>query len=82
MPDLERMTAKIDCSPVIELLDKSMKKNFYDRRLWHGDPAWPNIAVVRNSKGTIPKACMIDLEPQHVVEKKQSGAALRTCRKT
>jgi hypothetical protein len=46
-----------------------MKVRFYDQGIWHGDPSWRNVALVRNEQGDISKVCMIDLEPQRMIEK-------------
>lgn len=68
MPDLEKMSLAVDVNEALEKLERTMKSRFYDKGIWHGDPAWRNVALVRNSNGTITKVCMIDLEPNRMTE--------------
>ena len=74
MPDLEKI-------PVMEAeerlfvmnkLEETMKERFHRRGIWHDDPAWRNVALVRNQLGRITKVCMIDLEPARMIEKVES----------
>ena len=50
------------------MLEKTMKERFFDKGIWHGDPAWRNVALVRTEAGDISKVVMIDLEPQRMIE--------------
>ena len=68
MPDLEKMSLQVDRSFAIELLRTTMKVKFYDQGLWHGDPSWRNVAVVRDLGGNLTKVVMIDLEPRFMME--------------
>ena len=72
MPDLEKMSVDVDRSAVMQLLQQTMHRRFFKRRIWHGDPCWRNVALVRNRAGDISKVCMIDLEPQRMVEEKEA----------
>jgi tRNA A-37 threonylcarbamoyl transferase component Bud32 len=68
MPDLEHMSVDLDRDDVLLKLKHTMKTRFHDNGLWHNDPAWRNVAVVRDKKGIISKVCMIDLEPEFMIE--------------
>ena len=72
MPDLEKMSVDVDRSVVMQLLEQTMRRRFFDRRIWHGDPAWRNVAIVRDRTGDISKVCMIDLEPQWMIEERET----------
>jgi hypothetical protein len=73
MPDLEKISATADRHIALRKLEKTMKERFFDRDLWHADPAWRNVALVRNKDNDdISKVVMIDLEPQHMLEKKSN----------
>lgn len=72
MPDLEKISVDVDRSAVMQLLKQTMRRRFFDRRIWHGDPSWRNVAVVRNRAGHISKVCMIDLEPQRMIEEEET----------
>jgi hypothetical protein len=68
MPDLEKMSVDLDHNAVLDKLKHTMKTRFYDHGFWHIDPAWRNIVLVRDTKGIITKVCMIDIEPQFMME--------------
>jgi Family of unknown function (DUF5898) len=73
MPDLEKMSAAssiIDRDEALTMLKTTMKERFYEQGLWHGDPAWRNVAIVRNAKqgNKVSKVVMIDLEPGRMIE--------------
>eukprot|EP00978_Attheya_sp_CCMP212_P022747 scaffold68301_cov58-Attheya_sp.AAC.1 len=57
------MSVAVNRDAVLLLLKDSMKTRFFDSGLWHGDPAWRNVALVRNGANVLSKVCMIDLEP-------------------
>ena len=73
MPDLEKMSVQLEPEKVLPMLQQTMKERFYDKGIWHGDAAWRNVALVRNEKGDVSKVCMIDLEPQGMIEKVQTS---------
>lgn len=73
MPDLEKMSVAIDPSSVWPMLKDTMKKRYFEQDLWHGDPAWRNVALVRDKAGNMSKVCMIDLEPARMVEKVEAS---------
>jgi len=73
MPDLEKMSVLVEPMCVLPMLRQTMKERFYDQGIWHGDAAWRNVALVRNEKGDVSKVCMIDLEPQGMIEKVQTS---------
>eukprot|EP00550_Attheya_septentrionalis_P006426 CAMPEP_0198282756 /NCGR_PEP_ID=MMETSP1449-20131203/2521_1 /TAXON_ID=420275 /ORGANISM="Attheya septentrionalis, Strain CCMP2084" /LENGTH=488 /DNA_ID=CAMNT_0043979147 /DNA_START=303 /DNA_END=1769 /DNA_ORIENTATION=- len=74
MPDLEKMSVAVNRDAVLSLLKKSMKTRFFDLGLWHGDPAWRNVALVRTgAAGVLSKVCMIDLEPARMKEKTEAS---------
>lgn len=68
MPDLEKMSVYLDHGDVLLKLKHTMQTRFHDSGLWHNDPAWRNVAIVRDKKGIISKVCMIDLEPEFMIE--------------
>lgn len=72
MPDLEKMSVDVDRGVVMQLLGQTMRRRFFDRRIWHGDPSWRNVAIVRTRAGDISKVCMIDLEPQRMIEAEET----------
>lgn len=67
MPYLEKMSVAIDRYSVGPMLKDTMKKRYFEQDLWHGDPAWRNVALVRDKAGNMSKVCMIDLEPARMV---------------
>ena len=69
MPDLEKMSVTVNRHIVLPMLEQTMKKRFFERDLWHGDPSWRNVALVRNKEGELSKVCMIDLESARMIEK-------------
>ena len=73
MPDLEKISLEVDRNIVIQRLKETMEERFFQLGLWHGDPAWRNVAVVRDKKGDISKVCMIDLEPEKMIEAVESS---------
>lgn len=68
MPDLEKMAVDVERDEVMRLLEQTMLNKFFKQGIWHGDPAWRNVALVRSSSGKLSKVCMIDLEPQRMIE--------------
>lgn len=68
MPDLEKITLFVGRKIVIPKLKETMLERFFRRGIWHGDPAWRNVAIVRDKRGVVSKACMIDLEPEKMIE--------------
>ena len=73
MPDLEKLSVDVDRNTVKKLLERTMRERFYDRGIWHNDPSWRNVALVRNGTGGISKVCMIDLEPQRMIEEVETA---------
>ena len=73
MPDLEKMSRDVDPQEVLPRLKTTMKTSFFDFGLWHGDPAWRNVALVRNEAGALSKVCMIDLEPARMIENSEAS---------
>eukprot|EP00550_Attheya_septentrionalis_P006755 CAMPEP_0198295084 /NCGR_PEP_ID=MMETSP1449-20131203/25748_1 /TAXON_ID=420275 /ORGANISM="Attheya septentrionalis, Strain CCMP2084" /LENGTH=434 /DNA_ID=CAMNT_0043995269 /DNA_START=315 /DNA_END=1619 /DNA_ORIENTATION=+ len=69
MPDLEKMSVSVTREQVLPMLEETMRGRFFDKGIWHGDPAWRNVALVRTEAGDILKVAMIDLEPQRMIEK-------------
>ena len=69
MPDLEKMSVTVNREHVLQMLEETMRVRFFVKGIWHGDPAWRNIALVRTDAGDISKVAMIDLEPQRMIEK-------------
>lgn len=51
MPDLQRMTVNDDRFVVATMLEHTMKTRFFAVGLWHKDPVWRNVALVRNING-------------------------------
>jgi predicted unusual protein kinase regulating ubiquinone biosynthesis (AarF/ABC1/UbiB family) len=74
MPDLEKMSVAVDdrCM-VLRLLQNTMQQRFFEQGFWHGDPAWRNVALVRNKQGDVTKLVMIDLEPERMVEQSEKS---------
>jgi hypothetical protein len=69
MPYLEKMSVAFNPNDVSEVylkLEETMKEKFFALGLWHEDPAWRNVALVRDKKGKLSKVCMIDLEPERM----------------
>ena len=73
MPDLEKMSVQLDTEKLWHMLQQTMKKRFHDKGFWHGDAAWRNVALVRNANHDISKVCMIDLEPQGMIEQAETS---------
>lgn len=69
MPDLEKMSLNVDREQALHMLMGTMERCYFQKNIWHADPAWRNVALVRNQTGKISKVVMIDLEPQHMIEK-------------
>ena len=69
MPDLEKMSVTVNREHVLRMLEETMRVRFFVKGIWHRDPAWRNIALVRTDAGDISKVAMIDLEPQRMIEK-------------
>jgi hypothetical protein len=68
MPDLEKVSVSVTREQVLLMLEETMRERFFDKGIWHGDPAWRNVALVRSEGGDISKVVMIDLEPQRMIE--------------
>ena len=68
MPDLEKMSTTVDLRQVLKGLEHTMRSRFFNKGIWHCDPAWRNVALVRDTHGNITRVCMIDLEPQRMTE--------------
>ena len=73
MPDLEKMSVQLEPEKLLPMLQQTMKERFYDKGFWHGDAAWRNVALVRNANHDISKVCMIDLEPQGMIEQAETS---------
>lgn len=73
LPDLENMSVDVDRNAFMKLLEQTMLRRFFKRGIWHGDPSWRNVALVRNRAGDISKVCMIDLEPQRMIEEAETA---------
>ena len=72
---MEKMSIAVDAEEVFEKLEHTMQSRFYDNGIWHGDPAWRNVALVRDANEKITKVCMIDLEPQRMMELSSDDSA-------
>mmetsp|Transcript_45184 Transcript_45184/g.51280 ORF Transcript_45184/g.51280 Transcript_45184/m.51280 type:complete len:251 (+) Transcript_45184:276-1028(+) len=73
MPDLETIAVRsvdTDRIHVLQMLKNTLRESFFEKGLWHGDPAWRNVALVRNKENDdeIVKVVMLDLEPQRMLE--------------
>ena len=55
----------------LKLLGTTKKAKFRDEGLWHGDPGWRNVALVRNLERDITKVLMIDLEPRITMQEER-----------
>lgn len=75
MPDLEKMSIAVHAEEVMGKLECTMQSRFYDKGIWHGDPAWRNVALVRDAHANITKVCMIDLEPERMMELSANDSA-------
>lgn len=73
MPDLEKMSVEVDPKLALSMLKKTMKERFFDKNLWHGDPAWRNVCIVRDDDGNLTKVCMVDLEPERMIEREETS---------
>ena len=73
MPDLEKMSIQLEPKKLLPMLQQTMKERFHDKGFWHGDAAWQNVALVRNANRDISKVCMIDLEPQGMIEQAETS---------